>query len=459
MFGRWKPAGPACLDNNADNGTESCDAWGHCSVHSVNVVSCKKAPWCFTTPGKPPDLHCWLNANVRLGNAISFSLDGYGIWEHYSYWQWAQSSQQELQQAFENAWNWVAAGIATPFAGPPLPDPLVNQHILGDNDPMQTYVDKDTAWKWYVASVGHSLALEIAGIVPWSMCRYSGEALQSLISGGNLSPVTPDGTYHLDDSVLSTPAHPVEMYRFLLQNSLLGPTPVSTIANTVEWSTQLYHANNGLTAKTAWDTWQYRGAPPVSRIISGTVAADLPQFGVQHWTMGCIGTTGFLHSILRTANIPVLDSNDRDSGAHSLPHFMAEGLYLSHGDDPYRYGGWITLPQPPVGSLLIDEAQFGAWFKQGSWTGYNNVGRRGKELILQYPSDEMLARYCQDTKDGNHHASGSTYTFYGFPRLYTVAQLEAMGFYATLDAKLPQAGGCPAVCAKFPFSCPSGGGP
>ncbi len=262
VFGRWKPAGTACLDNNADNGTESCDAWGHCSVHSVNVVSCKKAPWCFTTPGKPPDLHCWLNANVRLGNAISFSLDGYGIWEHYSYWQWAQSSQQELQQAFENAWNWVAAGIATPFAGPPLPDPLVNQHILGDNDPMQTYVDKDTAWKWYVASVGHSLALEIAGIVPWSMCRYSGEALQSLISGGNLSPVTPDGTYHLDDSVLSTPAHPVEMYRFLLQNSLLGPTPVSTIANTVEWSTQLYHANNGLTAKTAWDTWQYRGAPP-----------------------------------------------------------------------------------------------------------------------------------------------------------------------------------------------------
>lgn len=45
--------------------------------------------------------------------------------------------------------------------------------------------------------------------------------------------------------------------------------------------------------------WQYRGWPPVERIISGT---NDPVLGVRHWTAGCRGTSGFLRLVLRTTN-------------------------------------------------------------------------------------------------------------------------------------------------------------
>ena len=101
--------------------------------------------------------------------------------------------------------------------------------------------------------------------------------------------------------------------------------------------------------------WQYRGIPPITRVIEGTTTSR-PDFTFQHWTAGCHGTTGFLRNVLRAANIPV--QIVRICG-HELCYFMTEKLYLDHGDDPYN-----TLFKStglPVVDLLIDEATFENW--------------------------------------------------------------------------------------------------
>ena len=40
-----------------------------------------------------------------------------------------------------------------------------------------------------------------------------------------------------------------------------------------------------------------------------------------------------LRSVLRAVNIPV---KREDGCGHAIPHFLAEGEFLSHGDDPYN---------------------------------------------------------------------------------------------------------------------------
>jgi hypothetical protein len=52
-----------------------------------------------------------------------------------------------------------------------------------------------------------------------------------------------------------------------------------------------------------------------------------------HRTAGCWGTVGFMRSVLRAANIPVV----REAcGGHACVGFPTEGLHMSHGDDPYN---------------------------------------------------------------------------------------------------------------------------
>ena len=59
---------------------------------------------------------------------------------------------------------------------------------------------------------------------------------------------------------------------------------------------------------------------------------------------GLLRHGGFLRAVLRTANIPVAQT--RVAG-HALVHLVREGLFLSHGDDPY---GGLSEATPPFQS-------------------------------------------------------------------------------------------------------------
>ena len=123
-----------------------------------------------------------------------------------------------------------------------------------------------------------------------------------------------------------------------------------------------------------------------------------PWDGIKHWTAGCRGYPGFLRAVLRTLNIPIVHKHQC---GHALPYFSADGLYLSHGDDPYhRY----TRTDPPYSmfELLIDQSKFDSWF--GSAVSdedrCRNVGGGLAELTIQYLPTALLGDYCADQAAG-----------------------------------------------------------
>jgi hypothetical protein len=121
--------------------------------------------------------------------------------------------------------------------------------------------------------------------------------------------------------------------------------------------------------------WQYRGYPPLSRIVTGTTDANNPTLGQADYTMGCHGSVGFLNAMLRVLNIPVLPVW---VCGHELAYFPTEGLYLDHGDDPYNLN--VRSSTQPISLVLIDEATYAARFDPdptinvSAGNGCNSIG-------------------------------------------------------------------------------------
>jgi hypothetical protein len=218
-----------------------------------------------------------------------------------------------------------------------------------------------------------NLLAEIGGHFPWSVLSYSAEQLQVLFDSTAIMSRTPHGTFTLcsgnpehpnyvkrkDNLGGSLIAPPRYTYAFLIKNNLVGTTRLDTIAKVLQWiSNHLVHFFGAANYGNMDANWQYRGIPPITRVIEGTtssVAGSFPAF--QHWTAGCHGTTGFLRNVLRAANIPVQIVRICD---HGLCYFMTENLYLDHGDDPYNLDFKST--GLPAVDLLIDEATYETWF-------------------------------------------------------------------------------------------------
>src|SRR5215217_2425075 len=162
-----------------------------------------------------------------------------------------------------------------------------------------------------------------------------------------------------------------------------------------------------------------------------------PWDGIKHWTAGCHGTAGFLRAVLRTTNIPVAHKH---RGGHALPYFSADGLYLSHGDDPYHH---YTRTDPPysMSELLIDQSKFDSWFGSAvpDGTKRRNVGGRVAELAIQYLPKGLLGDYCADQAARRSHADGWVA---GNLTCYTVAQLQKQHLWARMDSKIKSLGGC-----------------
>jgi hypothetical protein len=286
--------------------------------------------------------------------------------------------------------------------------------------------------------------MEIRKDVPWSLCDDLPDVDQVLDSGtAHYSTFTVDGTpngairYRPETDV--TPAHPTVTYSFLVDNGLIGATRVETIGKLLDWSRHLAHFSGGLTTINFEGHWQYRGYPPVSRTIAGTVAAPVnSMFG--HWTRGCWGTTGFLKNVLMSVNIPVVKKWVLDPACtHATPYFPSENLYMSHGDDPYGFfREGTTTVVPPIGAFLIDAATYTQWFTGPTEYVCSNVSRRDAELGLALLPDWLAQAYCDDIKDKKDHPSGSVY--HAFHLQYTVQDLEAAKLWSRLSQRAADLG-------------------
>jgi len=475
--GWYKPLGTVCDTNVQCKEPTMCDGQGWCSILGApflpgtpcdlgNAPSfCAQGGICLNSFGQfdclanncsanadePPDLECWMSQHPSIKGGFRWIVpkpDGSTtlFWDDWEGWR-----KQALQKAFEDAWNWYEGGM-TNFQGTPIPEPPPNKAVLSDDDPPTTIFDEGTAWSLYLAHLAQSLLVEIKRLVPWSLCDYPYEPSLRVLFLGHSFYWVPEGVYpDLQLYMGVTPAHPTFTFSFMVQNDLIGQTRFETIARLLRWARRMHHnIGCGVVSHTKYNeyVWQYRGAPPVSKIIQGTImdpvcsAPTTPKdlSGLQHWTAGCSGTTYFLQEVLRSVNIPVDYLGDPCYG-HAQPYFPSEGLYLSHGDDLY-YDNY-TDSVPPAEELLIDQATYLNWFTSVDCdTCLNNVGRRGKELVLKYLPDPFVKNvYCNyDVILNKTHENSQVYGF--FKNLYTLQELEAADLWGWLCQRATELGAC-----------------
>jgi hypothetical protein len=316
-----------------------------------------------------------------------------------------------------------------------------------------------TARPLYLATVGHSLALEYTGALSWSVTGFSAQSLATLFDSRSFFSMATAfgfGGYVVVGQVL--PAPPMVTYGFMTSNKLIAGTRVATIARVFDWARGsscngttgagcgMSHYLNGYTAKNAVDHWQYRGLAPVSRILSGTVNYADPERRLRSWTPGCHGTNYFLMSLLRAVNIPVQYVT---AAGHATPFFPAEGLYLDHGDDLYnRYVRITTTGETiPSQEYFLTADQWNAWFGAGvpEQTQLSNISRRiVGELVVKYLPDYSLWNRCEDIRLGLSTPQSALAS--DLSPWYTVADLDALNLWQRLDAKIASLGGC----AKIP---------
>lgn len=240
---------------------------------------------------------------------------------------WSSSQKQALDNAFLSAWNPSSLTLIDP------PPNIVNPD---DDEHATTVLAHSNAWPMFLAHVAQSLAVEIGEWVNWSIRSYSSNNLKILFDGREFFEW--DGNYagyRIEQSKgRVVPAPPKHMFAFLSNNDCIAYNKLYTISGLLEWCrSNLVHFSGGADAQNMENQWQYRGYPPISRIISGTPFTGNPHYGIVHRTAGCRGTCGFLRSVLRVVNIPVEQVH---VCGHALPHFITENRYLSHGYDIFK---------------------------------------------------------------------------------------------------------------------------
>jgi hypothetical protein len=379
---------------------------------------------------KFPILDKWLAQRPAIAKAI--------VWETatgpIAYPDWPIDKRDQLRNAFPQAY---------PFQ---LEDPPPNTRNLADQDYPSTVLSEEHAWALYLNHVAHSLAHDFLNAFGWSLDDLPAEHLAVLLDSRSFFDwSSADGGYLLNLTVGGRvlPGPPDEAYALMTANDLIAEDRLQTIGRVLNWCRDnLRHFTGGATAQNMEYQWQYRGFPPLSRILEGTPNTD-PRPGytdvvLRHRTAGCHGTNGFLRGLLRAVNIPVLYLRPPNSG-HATPGFPTEGMYLSHGDDPYNAMAKATPPYPAA-ALLIDQPQYDAWFPPGASDPDKNIGRQVLELALVHLPDYLLHRHCADIAASRSHDQSDV--FASFQRFYSVAELEAMDVWDRLDQKVAGFGGC-----------------
>ena len=440
------------------------------------------------TPSPVPDLAAWLDSNPTIRDAI--------IWEDETqnclpYVYWDATKKADLATAFSLAW--IGGSFLTQ-------DPVPNKKILATIDAngneqilfqnVAQTLDISYAWPMYISYVAQSLAVEIGQRVPWSItsgASYStlglyqlfhshsmfywnaSEAGYTIVDGDTYMPPVAPGSLTVNGRTL--PCVPNLCWDFL-SNGKIGLDRQATIYNVLEWCRNtLVNEDIGQGSAVNYDLYQYWGYPPVSLMIQGSNFLKNPKPTKENATTGCWTTVGFLKVILRTINIPVEFVEGGPGGVgHALPHFIEDGLYLSHGDDLFCRvikPPNIVLPsgmlEIPISEYTIDQGTFDSWFGPAITQdiAMNNVGRRSLDLELTYISNLLLHHRCNDKSSGASNDSGEVYQYIlanGKSPYQDMATIEKLSFWGpgvdlwqALDNKIAGfPGGCNDV-SGLPF--------
>lgn len=347
---------------------------------------------------RPPSVSLWLRNHPNVANNIKwqfrFQNSAYEIPEtaKRAWPAWSPGEQASLTTAFDQAWEWMKAQSGTFSAsgdGPPYP-PANVRDTTNDGGSPWTAVRAGYAWDLFIRWIALELVVEMGNHVPWSVTGYNDEQLQVLFDSAAIMSRLADDTFNVatgspehanyvrrrDNLGTSLIAPPRYTFAFLRNGGIVGVSRMETIGNLLQWvSAHLVHFYGAFTYIEAENHWQYRGNPPITRIIEGTINPTIGSRGqFNHWTAGCHGTTGFIRNVLRAVNIPVHIST---ICGHSQACFITEGLYLDHGDNPYN-NTFKTTGQP-ASALLIDPETYAAWFGAGTDNrsiGCDKIGRQ-----------------------------------------------------------------------------------
>jgi hypothetical protein len=433
-WSRWqKNGGPAPFDFKA-----ACGAW---------------------ISGIDPDgqvLECWLGLHPDVAQHL--------VWEEVNpangsvtakaYPNWTDDQKIELHVAVFWAWEWMHGGLDW-FNGEYLFDPPENQITLQDCQYVRTGLTHDAAWKLYLGTVGHSLAVELGGFVPWSVVGYSDADLDILFNSKSLyqagkyvSPGTVNCAnstftfigYVVNPAVIPAPA--TTTFQFLVDADIIRPDHYKTVGRWLTWArSHMAHIGGSPDTRNMYAYYQYRGDAPASSVWQGTTYVDPDSsysWGPLSWSpSGCHGVATLSQAVLRLINLPV-DANRIDGTGHRAPYFWTIGQTLSHGDDVYdQVSKWH--PTWSASLLLISNAQYQDWFV-GPNASPNNVERRPYDVTLKLLPNELLQMYCDDLANGKTHATGSVYDL--FKWIYSLPTLEAQGLWGNLAVKASQKGYC-----------------
>ncbi len=376
-------------------------------------------------PPPVPNLDEWLDARPNIADAV--------IWNGTVYWAWDDELREALRDAFRAAVRrepYLDVDDPPDNVAFPIPEEFGFRQVLSSSDAVTLYLG-------YAA---HSLALEATGRVPWSIAGWPHERLRLLLDGKHMFQSELDGfriVWEQHGDVV--PCHVSRAWRFLVESAMLRPTPLSTVAALIEWCRDnLAHMPGGATMSDYRDHWHYGGFAPVSRIIDGTEGPD----GFRHWTTGCHGTSGFLRTVLRSANLPVQIVQPQGV-SHSLPVFPAIGRFMTHGDDPYNQLTTSALPNVPPEELLVGTDRFEPLFGSAVplASRRRNVGVRTAELALRHLPIALLRDHCDDLANGVARADGQV--FASLQKLaLTVEELETAALWERIEEKIDALGGC-----------------
>jgi hypothetical protein len=344
----------------------------------------------------------WLLAHPAVADAILWQFQPASMTSVYvppaatdkvAWRNWTTQQKHDLSVAYLDCVNWLGMGapqVAMGTGG--LTDMPTNQqtNTASNTSTVLESIDPVYFWKLYIAHVAMSLALEITQSLPWSIGGYNSMALRYLFDSSTMgwnvfTGVTKLGTYDVyvpalraDNLPKTSFGPPKWTFPFLAQRSLIGTSRINTIARVLQWMRRnLWHFIGSEDYGTCDAVWQYRGYPPMSRVIGGTIDTNNPTLGSQHWTMGCHGSVGLLHALLRVVNIPV---QPIWVCGHELAFFITERLYMDHGDDPYNLN--VRQSHATILDVLIEEPVYKKRFTSDltinltamTGTACNNVG-------------------------------------------------------------------------------------
>jgi hypothetical protein len=312
------------------------------------------------------DFEAWLLAHPRLADEIVWEdLDGPEL-----YRRWPEPRKAALYEAFRRSF----AGAADQATEPPP-----NLAAGDPGDALRQVLATADAEELFLDSVGHSLALEMGGRVPWSVLAYPLAELEILFDSRRFFVRRAEG-YEIEfgESGMALPSPTARAWRFL--GPRVGATRRETIVAALDWlGEHAVHFEGTASVATMREQWQYPGYPPVSRVLDGTPHLGRPGWPVRPRSAGCYGAAGFLRALLRAANIPVAMAS---SCGHFQVQFPTEGLFLSHGDDPYN--GDFRARGCSADVLLLEEPVFRTWFRSGpEATRCANIGRGAREAVCR----------------------------------------------------------------------------